>query len=132
VPPRAVVFCFMHSGSLRYYSGRLPIRWDVFFGNWLDDAVHWLSSEHVESYAVLEGWEVQAFREHFANARTLAATDVPIAIYRGYQRRWTVYIYNLSSPPAAGTPPIVIDEDNPSQWRNWPAGPEPTLTLTAK
>lgn len=132
VPPRAVVFCFMHSGSLRYYSGRLPIRWDVFDGNWLDDAVRWLSSEHVESYAVLEAWEVQAFREHFANARTLAATDVPVAIYQGYERRWTVYIYNLSSPPAPGTSPIVIRESNPAQWRNWPAGPEPTLTLTAK
>lgn len=130
VPPRAVVFSFMHSGSLRYYSGRLPIRWDVFLSDWLDESVRWLSSQGVESYAVLEGWELKDFRARFPTQHTIAATQSPVAVYHAYQGRWTVLIFNLSSPPAPGTPPKVYDEDNPAQWRNWPPGPEPMLTLT--
>lgn len=131
VPARAVVFCFMHSGSLRYYSGRLPIRWDVFFSDWLDESVRWLSSQGVQSYAVLEEWEVQDFRKRFSTQHTIAAMRTPVAIYRAYQGRWTVFIFNLSSPPAPGTTPRAFDDDNPMRWRNWPPGPEPTLTLTS-
>jgi hypothetical protein len=123
------VFCFQHSGSLRYYSGRVPIRWDLFDNNWLDASVDWLSSQDVSAYAVLESWEVKDFRERFAGQGATAGTDVPVVIYHGYRNRWTVFLYNLSSPPEPGTPPVVVDEEDPSQWRNWPAGPEPTLTL---
>ena len=132
VPPGGVVFSMQHSGSLRYYSGRMPIRYDLFVGAWLDRSVAWLSAAGVPSYAVLESWEVEPFRVRFPGERSLAALAVPVVVYHAYENRSTVYIYNLSSPPAPGTPAVVIREDNPSQWRNWPAGPEPTLRLTAK
>ena len=34
LPPNAVVFSVQHSGSVRYYSGRMTIRWDLIDRDW--------------------------------------------------------------------------------------------------
>lgn len=129
VPPNSVVFCLQESGALRYYSGRTPIRYDVFDGEWLDRSVAWLAESGVQSYAVLEDWELERFRAHFPDQERLRALETPIAEYRGYQHGAKVFVYNLTAPPPAGTPPTVITERDPSQWRDWPPGPEPTLVF---
>ncbi|HEY6358139.1 MAG TPA: hypothetical protein VIX35_07835, partial [Vicinamibacterales bacterium] len=129
VPPNSVVFCQQESGAVRYYSGRTPIRYDAFDGEWLDRSVAWLDESGVESYAVLEGWELDRFRAHFPDQERLRALKTPIAEYRGYKDGATVFVYNLSSPPPPGTLPTIITEMDPRQWRDWPPGPEPTLVL---
>lgn len=130
VPPNSVVFCQQESGALRYYSGRTPIRYDAFDGEWLDRSVAWLAESGVGSYAVLEDWELDRFRAHFPDQERLRALKTPIVEYHGYQDGATVFVYNLSEPPPPGTPPAVIIETDPRQWRDWPPGPEPTLVFT--
>jgi hypothetical protein len=127
VPPGGVVFSMQQSGSLRYYSGRVPIRYDCFDTAWLDRGVAWLSAAGVPSYAVLESWEVPLFRARFRDER-LGRLDAPVVVYHSYQDRWTVFVYNLSAPTTIGAARVVFETD-PGRWRDWPAGPEPVLVF---
>ncbi len=42
--PDDVVIAAQHSGSIRYYAGRLTVRWDVGDPAWLDRMVDWLAA----------------------------------------------------------------------------------------
>ena len=77
VPERAVLLAFMHSGSARYYSGRVTIRWD-----WIPpDKLEWTLAEvrrlGYTPYALIEDWEEPALRQRFAGRPALAAFDRP-------------------------------------------------------
>ncbi len=90
LPPSAVLFAMQHSGSLRYYSGRLTVRWDVVDRAALDRAVEVLRSRGQEPYAVVDlPEEDAAFRERFDAAAqktitrmTTVATIGSTRIYR--------------------------------------------------
>jgi hypothetical protein len=127
--PNSVVFSMQHSGSLRYYSGLTPIRFDMLDSKWGDRAVAWLSASGAHSYAVLDDSDIDQFREHFHGQNILAAIATPVLIYRPFQDGAVVYLFDLTTPPAPGTKPRVIRETDPGRWRDWPAGPTPTLTL---
>lgn len=128
-PPNSAVFCMEHSGAVRYYSGLMPVRYDMFEAGAIDSSVQWLADSGVHSYAVLDDWEVPKVRERFAGANVAHALDVPVVIYHAYQNAGIVYVYDLTTPPAAGAPPKVINEVDPGRWRNWPPGPTPTLVF---
>ena len=71
VPPEAVILAMQHSGSVRYYTGRLTMRWDVLDPASLDRAVDALRTRGVAAYALLESWEEADFRRRFAGQRSL-------------------------------------------------------------
>lgn len=125
----SVVFCMEQSGALRYYSGRMPLRYDEMPPDWLDRSIDWLAASGVHSYAVLDAWELEPFRERFKDQRAVHGLDTPIVLYQAYRQGAIVYFYDLTTPPVAGTQPRIITETNPGQWRDWPAGPEPTLVF---
>jgi hypothetical protein len=75
LPDRAVVLTFQHSGSLRYYSGRLTLRWDQLEPQWLDRAVAFLRQRGYAPYILLESGEEASFRRQFAGTSGLAALD---------------------------------------------------------
>lgn len=77
LPDRAVVFSMQHSGSVRYYSGRLTIRYDLLPVTRLDWALRELSRLGYRPYFVLERWEEDLFRERFGEHSRLAALDWP-------------------------------------------------------
>jgi hypothetical protein len=105
IPPDAVILTAQHSGSLRYYTGRLILRWDSLDPAWLDRAVAFLRSRGIATYLVIESWEDQRIRSRFAGQQTLADLDrVPIATARGGDVR----IYSLQ-PPDAGAPPAPVE-----------------------
>lgn len=128
-PPNSVVFSFQESGALRYYSGRVPVRYDFFDGDWLDRSVEWLAARGVQTYAVLDEFEIPRMRARFAGQGRLRALDVPVAIYYCYRTRVPVYIYDLTSPPSLDSAPRREFESDPERWRNRPPGPEPTLVF---
>lgn len=68
LPPSAFVLAMQHSGSLRYYSGRRTLRWDILDPHALDQAVSSLRAAGHEPFAVLDRGEVAAFRSRFAGA----------------------------------------------------------------
>jgi len=70
-PPDAVVLSMQHSGSIRYYSGRLTLRYDSLDPAWLDRAVVTLENLGRPVYVLLDEWEEAPFRTRFAGQRTL-------------------------------------------------------------
>ena len=53
----------LHSGSLRFYTGRLTVRWDWLDEPWLERAPADLESIGYRPFAVLEGWEIPEIRK---------------------------------------------------------------------
>jgi hypothetical protein len=99
--PSSVIYSFQHSGSLRYYGGRMTLRYDILDPAWLDRSVDWLARRGVHSYALLDDWELERFRERFAGQERLKQLDKPIVIYHG-----TVgaRFFDLVRPPAETAP----------------------------
>ena len=88
---RSVLIALQHSGSLRYYAGRLTLRADVLEPDWLDRAVAWFTARGIRPYFLLDEGEVPWVRARFAGQRTLNRLDVPpLVVYRGTTAVWLV------------------------------------------
>lgn len=82
-PPDAVILTAQHSGSLRYYTGRLILRWDSLDPAWLDRAVEFLRARGIATYLLVEDWEEERMRTRFSGQATLADLNRgPIATAR--------------------------------------------------
>ena len=77
LPSNAMLVAGQHSGSLRYYSGRLTLRYDRLEPDWLDRTVEQLRALNYHPFAVLESWEEAPFRDHFRGQATLALLAAP-------------------------------------------------------
>ena len=80
LPPTAFVFAAQHSGSIRYYSGRPTLRWDLLDAGSLDRAIASLRRAGYEPYAVLDVEEDERFRAYFgARDQQAVAGLIPMA-----------------------------------------------------
>ena len=66
LPANAVILSNQHSGSLRYYAGRITMRFE-----WLDPDMYVPALEHFEQlsrpvYVVLDDWEREIFKSRYA------------------------------------------------------------------
>ena len=87
LPSNAVLFSMQHSGSIRYYSGRTTLRWDLLHPEWLDRSIAFLRTNGYHPLVVVEEWEQPLFRERFGAHTKLAALDwQPVATYSGEVR----------------------------------------------
>src|SRR5262249_51978939 len=73
--PDAVIICAQHSGTIRYYAGRLTLRWDTGDPAWLDRTVAWLAEHGHHPYFVLEPQEITALRERSGATNETARLD---------------------------------------------------------
>jgi hypothetical protein len=81
--PDDVIISAQHSGSIRYYAGRLTLRWDVGDPAWLDRTVEWLDANGHHPYFVLESQEVEELRARFGPANASARLDwTPMVSFR--------------------------------------------------
>jgi hypothetical protein len=78
LPANALVLTTWHSGSVRYYSGRKTLVWDVLDPAWLDRALVFARARGYEPYFLFEGQEERAFRTRFSGS-PLGALDWPPA-----------------------------------------------------
>lgn len=69
LPKNAAILAMQHSGSLRFYSGRLTIRWDWLNESTLPGAPRAIRSEGFHPYAVLEDWELPEVRKRLGLAK---------------------------------------------------------------
>ena len=65
LPANAVVITTQQSGSVRFYSGRQTIVWDVLGPEWLDPAVDFLQSKGLHPYFLFEMTEDSQFKQRF-------------------------------------------------------------------
>jgi hypothetical protein len=83
MPQRAAFITVQYSGSIRYYSGRLTVRYDYIEPSGLDEAVEALRRLDYHPYILLEKSEEDEFERRFAGKSALAALNwSPIAEFR--------------------------------------------------
>lgn len=75
LPPKAALLTMIHSGSARYYSGRLTLRWDMIEPAQLDPLVADLQRRGYLPFILLDDWEEPEFSARFKGASRLAALD---------------------------------------------------------
>ena len=75
LPDRAVLICMQHSGSIRYYSGRLTVRYDWIPDNRLDSAIDQLRTLGYHPYIVLDAGEMSPFQRKFHGKSELSELD---------------------------------------------------------
>lgn len=84
--PQDVIVAAQHSGTLRYYAGRLTLRWDVGDPAWFDRTVEWLAANGHHPYLVVEETEARTLRESFGPVSRVARLDwAPLVTFRGGQ-----------------------------------------------
>ena len=97
LPANAIVFSIFHSGSIRYYSGRLTLRWDWLPPDWLDRSVAFLTSNGYQPFLLIgEDWERAQFLERFSGHSKFGSLGLtPVATYHGGTR---ADLYDLGNP----------------------------------
>ena len=77
-----MIISAQHSGSLRYYAGRLTVRWDTGDPAWLDRTAEWLAARGHHPYFVLEPQEIAELRTRFGQRSMLARLDwTPMVVF---------------------------------------------------
>ena len=105
-PENSVVLSGLHSGSLRYYGGRVTLYFNLLDPAWLDRAVAWMAERGASGYALLEAGEVPEFRTRFAGQNTVRRLDdTPLLV----NRESGLVLYALTGPDTGDTRPIVVD-----------------------
>jgi 4-amino-4-deoxy-L-arabinose transferase-like glycosyltransferase len=100
LPRKAILITMQHSGTVRYYSGRLTVRYDYIDRDWLDRAIEHLRLAGYEPFILLDDWEVPVFQEKFASQKYAAL------VAKDPERRpctHTTFLYRVV--PRPGVPP---------------------------
>jgi hypothetical protein len=123
----SVVISNDHSGSIRYYGGRMTLDYAWMpRGRAVDAAIAWLVSRGVHPYVAVEEWELDEVRRRFADSETSAKLDrPPIAIYEHPGR---MLLFDLDAPPAPEARPRV-ERDADIGWRAAPPVPLARLQI---
>jgi hypothetical protein len=77
LPANSVFIAKLHTGSIRYYSGRLTMHYERLERRWLDEAVKELSARGYRPFIALEEDEEAPFRERFGSLNKLGLLDWP-------------------------------------------------------
>jgi hypothetical protein len=105
-PPNSVLLVSERSGSMRYYGGRVTLRYDLLHKEWLDRAVAWLTAKGVRVYAVLDRRQADEVKARFSTQYSATALDRPFLIYEPAGTA----LFDLSQPADPSVSPVVITE----------------------
>lgn len=105
--PRSAIFSRQHSGSIRYYAGRLTVRFEEFEPGDLDRAVAWFSARGVRSYLLLDDADLPLARDVLGGLAAGRILEPPLLHYSGASQ---VYLYDLSQPRDRATPTVTVRE----------------------
>jgi hypothetical protein len=110
--PSAVFVSWQESGSIRLYADRLTLNFARLDRRWLDRAVDRLQAMGRRPYFVVEGFEIDAFRQRFGADNRFGLLDwTPIAVFQ--EPYVAIYDPYLREP---GRTPVVI----PRGAERWP------------
>jgi hypothetical protein len=101
-----------HSGSIRYYAGRMTLRWDVGDPAWLDRTVEWLAAHGHHPYFVLEAQEVDALRARSDPTDMSARLDwPPMVSFRGGAIRMYDGVRREQNSPTVSQPSARLSRE---------------------
>lgn len=122
----SVIYCMQHSGSLRYYAGRLTLRYDQVDHDWLDRSLAWFEAQGVHPYLLLENWEIPDFKQHFAGAKALALLEAdPLLTYEGAR----ILLFDLGPPGERPVATLNVVETFADPLRSVRPEPPPRVTF---
>ncbi len=82
--PTSVIISSLYAGSVRYYGGRMTMRYDFLDADWLDRSVAWLQARHLHPYFLLSDGEREAFTARFGARNALGSLPMdPILVFPG-------------------------------------------------
>lgn len=97
LPANAAIISMLHSNSVRFYSGRLVVRYDAFTPTRLETAIEWLSANGYQPFLVIDSTEEQRFLAQFQGVSAAGRLE------RFLVAEWTgagdVRIYDATQPP---------------------------------
>ena len=79
LPQRAAIICVMHSGSARYYSGRLTVRYDEIASGQLETVVRGLRARGYALFILLDVFEREDFSRRFGDPERFGSRDATAA-----------------------------------------------------
>jgi hypothetical protein len=102
----SVIISNDHSGSIRYYGGRMTMNYAWMNGGpLLDSIVEWLQANGARTYLAVEDWEMPEVRRRFAGSVSLRALDgAPVATY---EEPGKMLLFDLTEPRAPDALPDV-------------------------
>ena len=104
LPERAALISMQHSGSIRYYAGRLTVRYDFIPDTSLDHVIDELRRLGYDPYIVLDTQEVSAFQERFKRHSQFAALDWPALARLQHPSATAIYDPADRQPSLQGRP----------------------------
>ena len=114
-PPNSVIFSMQHSGSIRYYGGRVTLRYDALDAQWLDRAIDFLAANGHRPYILLDEWEHEQFSGKFAQSNIYGKLEAAKVLEIRASTRTTLYD-PLQTVETAKPHDIVIGGGD--DWRN--------------
>jgi hypothetical protein len=108
-PGAVIVTGQEHSGSIRYYAGRLTLRFDRLDPGWLDGALEWLAGQGRRPYILLEDWERPLFEQRFGATSAVGRLPMaPVLAYRAHRIPGTIFLFDPVHPegPTVRPPPV--------------------------
>jgi len=111
LPKNAVMISMIHAGSVRLYSSRLSLRWDLLDPEWLDRSVEFLEQHGYRPYLLLDETERSAFQQRFAPHSPLGMLDWPPVARYDQASRASIYDLadrgGISSVRTTSIPPVT-------------------------
>jgi hypothetical protein len=111
LPENTIVLTVQHSGSVRYYSGRMTLRWDLLAPEWWPRVLDVLVERGYRPYLVVAGIDEAPLRRHFGLSD---APDAPGTLVAEMTLPEPVRIYDPLRETSG--PPQVIPQLVPSPW----------------
>jgi hypothetical protein len=110
--PSAVIFSGLHSGSVRYYAGRITLTYFNLDPAWLERTIAWLDTHGAHPYALLEDWEVTEFNRRFPSHNSAGRLDMKPSVF--YDGPAKIYLFDLLLPPGSAPHMETIADRSPA------------------
>jgi hypothetical protein len=80
--PQSAVLTLQHSGSVRYYGGRMTLRWELVEPRDFSRFIEWLRARGHHPYLLIESGELGTLRARFPDEPALAIMSrAPLAAF---------------------------------------------------
>ena len=109
--PSGVIVTTAHVGPVRYYAGRLTVRYDLLDPAWFDRALEWFARRGRRPYLLLEEHEVQEFTRRFGGSSRVAELEMaPALVYEAHRIGGRVFLFDpLNRSTDTWHPPPIVD-----------------------
>jgi hypothetical protein len=104
LPRNAALFAVQHSGSLRFYSGRLTLRFDSVLKEWAAGVPAAIERAGYHPYLIVDDFEIPQVRQQFG----LPDSPLPWPIVARMRELGGITIFDMATSPAR-TSPIALE-----------------------